>query len=70
MDARTVAPERPAPLLLSVEQALDHLGGDVSRSKFYEYLRNGSLRSVSMGRRRLIRRSDLERFVEDLQPVA
>jgi len=38
----------------------------LSRSKTYELLRNGRLRSVRVDGRRLIRRADLERFIEEL----
>jgi excisionase family DNA binding protein len=55
-------------LLLTIEQAAERL--NVSRRFLYDYVANGSLPSVTLGRRRLIRRSDLEQFVRDLQPVA
>lgn len=55
------------PLLLTIEEATDLLR--VSRSKVYEYLRSGALRSVVIGRRRLVRSEDLRRFVEALPTV-
>ncbi|HLZ28485.1 MAG TPA: helix-turn-helix domain-containing protein [Chloroflexota bacterium] len=64
----TQAPEPRASLLNTVDETTEQLR--VSRSKVYEYIRSGALKSVVIGRRRLVRRSDLEQFVRDLQPVA
>ena len=54
----------PAPLLLSIEQATGTLG--ISRSKLCRLLRAGELETVTIGRRRLVRMSALERLVADL----
>jgi excisionase family DNA binding protein len=43
---------------------------DVSRSKVYELLASGDLRSVKIDRTRLVRGSDLRDYVESLGPVA
>jgi excisionase family DNA binding protein len=59
---------RQGSLLVTVEEATEELR--ISRSKVYEYIRSGALKTCVIGRRRLVRRADLERFVEDLQPVA
>ena len=42
---------------------------NVSRSKVYELLASGDLRSVKIDRTRLIRGSDLRDHVESLRPV-
>ena len=43
---------------------------NVSRSKVYELLASGALRSVKIDRTRLVRGSDLRDYVESLRPVA
>jgi excisionase family DNA binding protein len=43
---------------------------NVSRSKVYELLASGELRSVKIDRTRLVRGSDLRDYVESLGPVA
>ena len=43
---------------------------NVSRSKVYELLASGDLRSVKIDRTRLVRGSDLRDYVESLRPVA
>ena len=42
----------------------------VSRSKVYELLKSGELRSVHIDRSRLVRRRDLEAYVESLAPAS
>ena len=42
---------------------------NVSRSKVYELLASGDLRSVKIDRTRLVRGSDLRDCVESLRPV-
>jgi excisionase family DNA binding protein len=54
---------RPSPILIPVADIGPLLGG-LSRSVVYRYLAGGSLRSLQIGRRRFVRRSDLEAFVE------
>lgn len=51
--------------LLTVEEASDELGG-ISRSKTYELIRSGDLRSVQIGRRRLIPKDAVIDFVQQL----
>lgn len=51
-----------APLLLSVRDAARELG--IGRDSAYGLVREGRLRSISVGRRILIPRAELERFVE------
>jgi excisionase family DNA binding protein len=43
---------------------------NVSRSKVYELLASGDLRSVKIDRTRWVRGSDLRDYVESLRPVA
>lgn len=50
------------PLLVGVREAARELG--VGRDTAYELVRTGRLRSVSVGRRILIPRSELGLFVE------
>jgi len=56
--------EPASQLVYTVVEAAQALR--LSRSKTYELLRNGRLRSVRIGGRRLVRRADLERFVKEL----
>jgi excisionase family DNA binding protein len=50
--------------LLSVKSAAAYLG--VGRSTAYQLMMTGKLRSVTIGRRRLVPMSELRRFVERL----
>ena len=54
------------PLMLSIGDTCEATG--IKKDKLYEYLRTGSLPSVVIGRRRLIRRTDLEQWVAGLVP--
>ena len=51
--------------LLRVEEAARRLG--LSRSKTYQMVARGELPSVSIGRSRRVRDTDLERWVEELR---
>lgn len=51
-------------LLYRVTEVAAHLS--VSRSKVYELLKSGELQSVHIDRSRLVRRCDLEAYVESL----
>jgi excisionase family DNA binding protein len=42
---------------------------NISRSKVYELFGSGDLPSVKIDRTRLVRGSDLQRYVESLRPV-
>lgn len=53
------------PLLLSVKDAAEHLG--ISRGTLYELVNSGEIESLRIGRRRLISRDALNRFVEGSQ---
>ena len=50
-----------APLLVSVKDAARELG--VGRDSAYQLVREGRLRSVAIGRKRLIPRSELLAFI-------
>jgi excisionase family DNA binding protein len=52
------------PVLVSVDQAATVVG--IGKSKLYELLLSGELKSLKIGRRRLIRMSALEEFVDGL----
>lgn len=52
-------------LLLTVEQAEEATA--ISRSKLYEFMASGALRSIKIGRSRRIARVDLEEFVNRLR---
>lgn len=52
-------------LLLTVEQAEEATA--ICRSKLYEFMAAGVLRSVKIGRSRRIARVDLETFVERIR---
>lgn len=52
------------PLLVSVEDAAKAIG--LGKSKLYELLLSGQLKSLKIGRRRLISRHDLNEFIDGL----
>ncbi|MHB1739149.1 MAG: excisionase family DNA-binding protein [Actinomycetes bacterium] len=53
----------PAPLAVSPRKAAGYL--DVGHDAIYQLLRQGRLRSVKLGRRRLIPVAELQRFLAD-----
>ena len=55
----------PAKLLLKVEDVSEML--NLGRSKLYTYILSGELRSVKVGRRRLIPSDAVHEFVAKLQ---
>ncbi|MFZ1063486.1 MAG: helix-turn-helix domain-containing protein [Acidimicrobiales bacterium] len=52
------------PLLLTVEQAAIMLG--LGRTTTYELVMRGQLQSVKVGRRRLVLRDGIQRYVDEL----
>jgi excisionase family DNA binding protein len=52
------------PLLLTVEQAAVALG--LGRTTAYELVMRGHLSSVKVGRRRLVLRDGIQRFIDEL----
>lgn len=57
-------PEREPALLLKVEDAARLLG--VGRTTLFELIGQGRIQTVRVGRRRLVVRAGLERFVEEI----
>ena len=55
----------PAKLLLKVEDVAEML--NLGRSKLYSYILSGELRSVKIGRRRLIPPDAVHEFIARLQ---
>ncbi|MFI7104758.1 helix-turn-helix domain-containing protein [Nonomuraea sp. NPDC050227] len=54
-----------APLLLRPEEAAEHLG--IGRTKVYELIRSGALRSVRIGTLRRVPATALTEFVTHLE---
>lgn len=54
----------PTKLLITTEEAASVLG--IGRTRMYELVRSGKVRSVTLGRSRRIRPEDLETYVEQL----
>jgi excisionase family DNA binding protein len=52
------------PLLLTVEQVADALG--LGRTTTYELVMRGQLQSVKVGRRRLVVRDGIQRYIDEL----
>ena len=57
-------PEKEPALLLKVEDAARLLG--VGRTTLFELIGQGRIQTVRVGRRRLVVRAGLERFVEEI----
>ncbi len=55
-------------LAWSVAEAAEIIG--ISQRKMFDLIRDGSVHSIKVGGRRLIRHVDLERFVDGLADVA
>jgi len=55
------------PILLTIDETTTLLG--VGRTTLYQLMDSGALRSVHVGKKRLIRREDAEAFVRDLPGV-
>jgi excisionase family DNA binding protein len=63
------APPFHAPLLMTVDQVAEALGG-LSRGTIFTLLREGEIRSCRVGRRRLVRPEDLAAYVNRQAGVA
>lgn len=61
-----ISAERPRPerLAYRVGEAAEVLA--ISRSRFYELVAEGRIRTLKEGARTLVRRSELERYLDDL----
>jgi excisionase family DNA binding protein len=57
----TVVPLEPA--LLSVQQAAKYLS--VGRTELFKMLKEGRIRSIRRGRRRLVPKAELDRFIRE-----
>jgi excisionase family DNA binding protein len=68
MTAATLPNHKSVKLGLSVEEASEIAG--IGRSKLYEALRDGLLQARKFGRRTIILRDDLERFLSALPKAA
>ncbi len=53
-------------LALTVKQAREALGG-LSQTLFYDIINSGELKTFKIGRRRLISREELQRYISELQ---
>lgn len=58
----------PAPELLNVEQVRATLG--LSRCKVYDLFETGQLERLKIGRRTVVRRAEIDRFVASLSVTA
>ena len=58
----SVGPVGDGPMLLSIKDAAKHLG--ISYGTLYQLLNGGELEYVRLGRRKLISRAALNRFIE------
>ena len=58
-------PEREPALLLKIEDAARLLG--VGRTTLFDLIGQGRIQTVRVGRRRLVVRAGLERFVEEIR---
>ena len=63
-----MAVEAQQSLFLSLRETCRLLG--VGRSKLYELVGSGKIKTIKIGARRLIARDELERFVATLQATA
>ena len=54
----------PTKLLLTTEEAASVLG--IGRTRMYQLVRTGKVRSVTLGRSRRIRPEDLQAYVQQL----
>ena len=61
----SVNDRRVAPLLLKPEEAADALG--IARTRVYQLMRVGELRSVKIGKLRRIPVAALQAYIEELQ---
>jgi excisionase family DNA binding protein len=59
---KIVPTQQPAPLLVSIKEARRLIG--VSNTRIYDLINDGSLETVRIGTRRLIRYSSLQRLAE------
>lgn len=53
--------------LLDKDQARESLGG-IGSTKFYQLLNKGELNAVKIGKRLMLRRSEINRYISELPP--
>jgi excisionase family DNA binding protein len=53
--------------LLDKKQTCEALGG-LGFTKFYDLLKNGQLQAVKIGKRTMVKRSEISRYLSTLQP--
>lgn len=53
------------PMLLTITEAGVSLR--ISRTLLYSFIRSGQLKTIKLGRRRLVHRSDLDRLLDTLR---
>jgi excisionase family DNA binding protein len=63
-NANTPSRAKDLPRLLAIKQAIHELG--IGRTAIYELIKNGKLRTVMIGRRRLVPAEAIEEFVTGL----
>jgi excisionase family DNA binding protein len=65
MTGKTMAHIDPNQITVSVDEAVRRLG--LSRMTIYRLIRSDKLRTLKVGRRRLIRVTELDRFVAAME---
>lgn len=65
MTVKTMAHIDPNQITVSVDEAVRRLG--LSRMTIYRLIRSDKLRTLKVGRRRLIRVTELDRFVAAME---
>lgn len=65
MTVKTMANIDPNQITVSVDEAVRRLG--LSRMTIYRLIRSDKLRTLKVGRRRLIRVTELDRFVAAME---
>lgn len=56
------------PLLHNISSSVEVLG--ISRTRLFEEIKLGNIAAVKIGKRTMIKTSELERYVAELQPAA
>lgn len=56
------------PLLHDIASAVDMLG--ISRTRLFSEIKTGRIEAVKIGKRTMIKHSELERYVAELEPAA
>ena len=67
MDSITPTPDRHERLALGIQEAAEAVG--LGRSTLFKLLAAGELKAVKIGRRRLILKAELDRFIQAREVV-